>query len=286
MGYVFYIGPIRVTIEGASEHDRAKMSVCQKILYPVAYEITLSHSLLHPIPSSIEWFHKKTHVWGVTDDAYYLWCRRPFERVDNLSNPDSFWRCRIKKDISQCEITPPLDTVDSFLDTLIFSRLLAAFVANRPLLLCHCAVALINNVGVVFLGESDAGKTTISKIITDGRGQVLSDDRGLVFGSESGELFVTGVPRSVKKPAYFFGKVVPVRRVFLLDKFSEIGEYPLDPRRRYIALAESFFMTSSVVADPTVQILKSYTFFKDIRISRLGFDKSQQTWEFLSQEIS
>jgi hypothetical protein len=281
----FYIGPIKIAIN--SSFDFTGFSVSEKKICDPTYKLTFNLTQSHHLSPSVQWTHRRTHKWGKDENAYYLWCKTRLEPFDESLDFASLWRCTVKKDFSECVVVPPDNGTHSFCETLIFNRILTGFVVNKSMVVYHCCAALINNVGVIFLGKSGAGKSTLAQIISDGNGCILADDRVLLFRTQNNQLFMAGIPQKTDKKSFFSNIVVPVQKVFLLQKNYPIGIYELNPNERYIALAESLFLAPPILNQltPTKQLLNCYNLFNGLNVYKLGFEKNAKTSIFLNEQI-
>jgi hypothetical protein len=290
---VFSIGPIQITGTKELFNSDTFSNLQKKIDYDLTYKIVFKVNRSCLLPSSIKWFCKKTHHWGIGEDFYYLRCGEQHKPIYESTDSTLFWCCKIKKDFSECIVTPPLSRSNNFLHTLIFNRVFSGFITFQEIMIfCHCCSAIINNVGIIFLGDSGAGKTTLATIIQQGGGHILSDDQALLFQKDD-KLLMTGIPRGNGDYPYFSDIVVPVNKIFLLDKHSPIGEYDINLKERYMSISKSFFGTTIIPLyqpDPLTQfskqIVKHFGLFKDLEMKRLGFEKSYKTWRYLCEIIS
>jgi hypothetical protein len=285
MQSAFYIGTIRIVID--SSFDFIDYPVSKEKRCDSSFNLTFSLNQSHYLPSSVEWIHGKTHKWGRSERAYYLWSKKRLEFIDASSDITSLWRCTIEKDFSRCIVTPPKINTQSFWETLIFNRILTGFVVNKPMVVCHCCASYINNVGIVFLGKSGAGKSTLAQIISNENGCVLADDRTLLFRAKDNKLYMAGVPQKTDKKCFYNNIVVPVQKVFLLQKDYPLGVYKLNTKDRYIALAESLFQAPFILSQTIhkTQLLNCYNLFNGINVQKLGFENNSKTWDFLHEKI-
>ena len=276
----FFIGPIKVEIINGSEIDNS-LQVCDEQTCTVKYNLKFEYIPSLDIPEEVNWNKRRTYCWGEGEESYYLCCVD--DRSLDLNEVDyRTWRCMVAKDFTSCKMVRPSCSHKSFFQTIIFTQILSGFSVSHPFSYCHGCVASINNKGIVFLGNSGAGKSTISEILTQSGSVVVTDDKFLLFKDEN-EMRIAAIPRDAPGPTFFNPRIVNANRIFVLDKNADLGEYKIDLQSRYLTIAETIFVIPDVlhVNKVTGQILKLFSMLEGIPISRLGFDKDPQSATFL-----
>jgi hypothetical protein len=152
-------------------------------------------------------------------------------------------------------------------DQILLSRLLA----YRQGCILHAAGLQIGGQGFAFVGHSEAGKTTISRLLM-GEGQLLCDDRVIlrrrpegfrVYGTWShGDIPIVS-PNSA-----------PLRAVFLLEQAPENRLIRLEPGEAVRALPQ-FVVRPLVTRDWWEKVLDTIGHLaREVPVYRLRFDKS------------
>lgn len=121
-----------------------------------------------------------------------------------------------------CKIVYPLTTP---LDQVLMATLLA----NRGGIITHAAGADIGGCGVLFVGASGAGKTTIARLLKEAKvAHVLSDDR-IVTHRENGKFYISGTPWPGDL-GVASSKMVPLKAMFFLRKARQNRIIPISSR--------------------------------------------------------
>ena len=157
---------------------------------------------------------------------------------------------------------------------------LARLLAVRQAFFLHAAGLVIHGHGLAFVGHSEAGKTTISRLLQH-KGQILCDDRVILrnlpagfrlYGTWShGELHIVS-PGSA-----------PLRAVLLLEQAPENRLIRLQPREVVRALPQ-FLIKPLLTRDWWEQVLDTIgALARAVPVYRPRFDKSGRVWEVLQE---
>jgi hypothetical protein len=139
-------------------------------------------------------------------------------------------------------------------DQIILARLLA----DRQGCYLHSAGAILDGQGLLFVGHSEAGKSTISKMLTDQdltgfqnlsglQIEVLCDDRNIVRRWPEG-FWVYGTWSHGEWPVVSASSA-PLRVILFLEKAPENRLQPLDDRQEIIRRLLACLITPYVTAD-------------------------------------
>jgi hypothetical protein len=157
---------------------------------------------------------------------------------------------------------------------------LARLLANRDAFLLHAAGLVIEGHGLAFVGHSEAGKTTISRLLQD-KGEILCDDRIILRRWPEG-FKVHGTWSHGELPDVSPNSA-PLRAVFLLEQAPENRLIRLEPREVVRALPQ-FVIKPLVTRDWWEQVLDTIgALARAVPVYRLRFDKSGRVWELLQE---
>ncbi len=125
---------------------------------------------------------------------------------------------------------------------------LARLVADREGLILHSSAVALNGKGLVFVGHSEAGKSTIAGILKDGAGaEVLCDDRNIVRrwpdGFKVHGTWSHGTLPDVSPAA------APLHALFFLEQAAENRIIPVTDKRDKVRRLTGFLVRSFEDAD-------------------------------------
>ncbi len=161
--------------------------------------------------------------------------------------------------------------------------LLAHIFADREACFLHAAGMIINKKGFLFVGHSEAGKSTISKILQD-EGEILCDDRIIVRRWPQG--FKIHGTWSHGEIPIVSNASAPLRAILLLEKAPANRLIPVEDRGEIVRKLPFFVVQPLVTADwweKTLELVGQIA--REVPVYRLQFDKSGQIREVLKQLV-
>lgn len=164
-------------------------------------------------------------------------------------------------------------------DQIIFARLLA----DRQGCYLHASGMIIESQGLLFVGHSGAGKSTIVKMLMD-KGELLCDDRMIVRRWPHG-FKVHGTWSHGEIPIVSSASA-PLRAILLLEKASENRLVPVDDRSEIIRTLPFYVIKPLVTSDwweKTLDLIGQIA--REIPVYRLQFDKGGQVGQVLDQLV-
>ena len=155
-------------------------------------------------------------------------------------------------------------------DQILLSRVRLAY---RQACLLHACGMVIQNQGLVFVGHSEAGKTTTARMLKD-QGDLLCDDRIIIRRWPEG--FRVHGTWSHGEIAEVSSGSAPLRAVFLLEKALENRLIQLDPSQVVRTLPQ-FVIKGVVTRDWWENILDTIAqLAREVPVYRLRLDRSGQ----------
>lgn len=160
-------------------------------------------------------------------------------------------------------------------DQILFSRVLA----NRQGCIIHSAGMVLDKRGLLFVGHSGAGKSTICQLLQH-EGQILCDDRNIVrkvegnwrlYGTWSHGDIPTVSPASASLLAVIF-----------LEQAEETKLVPIEDRREIVRLLPFYIIKPLVTADwweKTFDLIGQIA--REVPVYRLRFEKSERVIDAL-----
>jgi hypothetical protein len=221
--------------------------------------------------------------WAIyrSDDGWLYLGISPHETDPSLHKVIAF-----NRDHSQADIYHPDGNIfrRGELQTLTLlpndQILLARLLADRKGFILHAGGMAFGEVGLLFMGHSGAGKTTILKLLRE-RGTILCDDRMIVRRQPDG-FRLYGTWNHSELPDISPGNV-PLRAVLLLEQAPENRLVRLEPREVVRALPQ-FVIKPLVTRDWWEQVLDTIgALARSVPVYRLRFDKSGRVWELLQE---
>ena len=146
-----------------------------------------------------------------------------------------------------------------------------ACLADRQACLLHACGMVIQNHGLVFVGHSEAGKTTTARMLMD-QGELLCDDRIIIRRWPEG--FQVHGTWSHGEIAEVSSGSAPLRAVFVLEKALENRIIRLEPSQVVRTLPQ-FVIKGVVTRDWWENILDTIAqLAQQVPVYRLRLDKS------------
>jgi hypothetical protein len=155
-------------------------------------------------------------------------------------------------------------------------------------LILHSSAVARDGDGFLFLGESDAGKTSVATWSREANRPALGDDVNFLIARDEGFL-VAAAPSPKLSPAGYSQETPSVRAVFLLHKADEDALVPLSPMRTASALFAAFLQAppgGSLSPDAI-----GHAFGVACRVSRLvpgyelHFKRGPSFWRLIDREL-
>ena len=172
--------------------------------------------------------------------------------------------------------------------------LLARVLADRQGCYLHSSGAILDGQGLLFVGHSQAGKSTISKMLTDrdltgfgnlsGLIEVLCDDRNIVRRQPE-EFWVYGTWSHGEWPVVSASSA-PLRAILFLEKSPENRLLPLDDRQEIVRRLLTCLIKPFVTADWWEKVLDLVEqMARELPYYVLRFDKSGGVVEVLRELV-
>ena len=150
--------------------------------------------------------------------------------------------------------------------------LLARVLADRQGCYLHAAGVILNSQGLLFVGHSEAGKSTMVKML-QGDAEILCDDRIIMRRWPEG-FRIHGTWSHGEVPIVSPG-AAPLRAIFLLEKADTNRIIPILDRKELIRLLPFFVIRPLITADwweKTLDLFASVV--RNVPVYRLQFDRS------------
>lgn len=166
--------------------------------------------------------------------------------------------------------------------------LFADILSKRNAIIIHSSGVILNNQGLLFVGHSTAGKSTMVSLL-NGMGQVLCDDRNIIK-AENGGFTVYGTWSHGTVPIVSSAKA-PLRAIFFLNKApdnkSENTISPLKDKRKIRNMILALIIKSLKSEEWWDQILPLVgKISSEVPCFTLTFDKSGQIRDSLRDFVS
>lgn len=160
---------------------------------------------------------------------------------------------------------------------------LARILADRQACYLHSAGMNIDGQGYLFVGHSDAGKSTMMKLLR-GHGVILGDDRNIVRKWSEG-FRVHGTWSHGELP-YVSSVDVPLRAIFYIEQAKENEIIPINDKQERLGKTLSHVIKALVTDDWWEKILDlAGDIAREVPAYRLKFDKSGQIVDVLKDFI-
>ncbi len=162
--------------------------------------------------------------------------------------------------------------------------LLAPLLADRDAVIVHAAGVVMNGNGYLFVGHSEAGKTTTSRMFMDKGATLLCDDRIIVRKHKNGfrihGTWSHGDIRMVSSAS------APLRAVFFLEKSPVNVLLPMDDRFRSFYRLFPCLIKGLVTRRWLAQILPiAEVMITDIPFYRMLFDESGRIVDLITSSL-
>ena len=157
--------------------------------------------------------------------------------------------------------------------------LLAQVLANRKGCFFHSSGVILEEKGFLFLGHSEAGKSTIIKML-QGKAEILCDDR-IIVRKHTGGFKIHGTWSHGEVPQVS-SKGAPLEGIFFLEKDENNQIIPIDNRKNTIKGLLDCIITSFETNDwwqKTLSLIQELA--NEVPCYSLRFDKSGEIVEIL-----
>ena len=165
-------------------------------------------------------------------------------------------------------------------DQIILARVLA----DRQAFYIHAAGMILYDKGVLFVGHSEAGKSTTVTMLKD-EGEILCDDRIIVRHWPDG-FRIHGTWSHGDVPDVS-NSSAPLRAIFFLEKSPENCLEPIENRREIIRMLPFYIVQPLVTADwweKTLDMIQQIS--QEVPFYRLKLDTSGKVKEILKEYLS
>jgi hypothetical protein len=242
-----------------------------------------------------EKFYLSREMWRELLMAYrqFCWVRTNKPIVVNSSDPFVFtWKDDLKKSNFTMISVLVLDEVNERAHTLIWHniiKLTSRWHLEHGGVLLHSATVAKNDSGFLFLGKSEAGKTTVTRMSYEIGKTALGDDLNVIQGQKYG-FKLSAVPGLNPSPVGYSTTIPKLRCIFDLHKDKDNYLKRLMPRQIAELIFDAFMFES-----PLPNKLKDYEIpvaFQTIaKIAReipgyeLHFRKSPDFWKLIDEQF-
>jgi len=162
--------------------------------------------------------------------------------------------------------------------------LLARILADRQACYLHSAGMIIDGQGLLFVGHSEAGKSTMMKLLR-GQGEILGDDRNIVRRWQEG-FRVHGTWSHGELPDVS-STTAPLRAIFYIEQATTNELFPIVDKSERLAKVLSYIIRALVTDDWWEKVLiLAGKIAVEVPAYRLRFDKSGQVVEVINEFIS
>jgi hypothetical protein len=240
-------------------------------------------------------FNLSREMWGELLAAYrqFCWVRTTKSLVVNLSDPFVFtWKNGLTNQNFSMISVLVLDRVDERAYTLIWNhiiKLTSRLHLERGGVLLHSAAVARDDSGFLFLGKSEAGKTTVTSMSYDVGKTALGDDLNVIQGVRS-DFVLSAVPGLNPSPVGYSTTTPKLKCIFVLCKDKNNYLKRLKP----IQITELMF-NAFMYESPLPNKLKDYeirsSFQTIAKITRkipgyeLHFRKSPDFWMVINEQF-
>lgn len=161
--------------------------------------------------------------------------------------------------------------------------LLAPLLPDRQACYLHSSGVILDDQGLLFVGHSEAGKSTMVKMLMD-HAEILCDDRNIVRRWPDG-FKVHGTWSHGEVPVVS-GSSAPLRAILFLEKAPENRLMPLDDRREIVHKLLACLIKPFVTAnwwEKTLDLVEQIA--QEVPCYTLRFDKSGEVVEVLREFV-
>jgi len=278
----FEIGGVGVRLYGESEADvRLRPQLEPFRMVAAAFDIDIQ---IEWVPTILQTHGRQRFDSGTTWRLHETEAGLEFDVNSELRGPSPYTRLVINPEfrtgrlqmneecfstvLSEAPLGYPLD------ELLIMHRL----TQERAIELHSCGIVGPDGVGNLFVGHSEAGKSTTTRLWTAHEGvEVLSDDR-IIVREQAGQMLMYGTPWH-GEAAFASPASAPLKRIFILEQGLGNRPYRLSPMQAVAELfARSFvpFYEPKYV-DAALDFLQALT--ESVPVYRYVFEPNQAAVE-------
>jgi hypothetical protein len=164
----------------------------------------------------------------------------PAERLDDSANviawSGPFGAIRLDPKHADCALLAA-DPRDA---RWILRFITGALLSRHAGLLLHGAALVFDGRGYLYLGPSDAGKSTLARMVAARGGLVLGDE-SVVVRITAGRPVIYGTPFTLQEKWIGRSASAPLVAIYLLDRSAPVGRIDISPSRAVTILAQSLF---------------------------------------------
>jgi hypothetical protein len=168
-----------------------------------------------------------------------------------------------------------------------FNYLATAWHVAQGGLLTHSAAAAKADFGFLFLGDSGAGKTTVSKISNSKGLSTLGDDLNFLLPGDNGHATILAAP-SLRMQSFGYEPVQPwLRGIFSLCQDTRDFLSPLTPLRTAELLVRAGYQAPFVPKLPEPGVRQAFrnacTIARDVPGYEMHFTETPRFWDLIHQ---
>lgn len=238
---------------------------------------------------------KSVYVW-IEDTFNRVLCfgRRGLPLCEN--DEKDIWFLICDNQFSNCilSIDPMVISCTDYFSAELFSRpwiprLFSSYISKTNRFILHGAcVQISRDKGILFLGNSGAGKSTACTILQNDGYNVLSDDRVLIkFSEVEQKLFCYGTPWNIKNPHFSRNDMIEVMAFFFLshgtNKIERIKTFNDFYKRFSCQILHSAYKIDSLMAIWEIQSIKSI--YQTQKIFEISFEPNSSFSTFIEHVV-
>lgn len=160
-----------------------------------------------------------THSWVLKENKYYMFFSKRLQKIAEASFSD-MWMLECNEEFTDCILNIPVcrdhsKIINELLLRPWMQRLFIARSWRSNYLVFHGALIELNGTGLLFYGDSGAGKSTMCDIIKGEKANIIADDRFIMDISEKSVCY--GTPWNIKNPHYSTNKKTSASKIFILS---------------------------------------------------------------------
>ena len=163
--------------------------------------------------------HDNTYVWIKKENHNYMIFAKRLQKLRDADWRD-IWILDCNNEFENCILYISLCIDESMIVEEIFirpwlQRLVIAYSSRSRFVLVHGALIDIEGTGIIFLGDSGSGKSTMCDLINNSNAMVIADDRFILDLSDG--LVCFGTPWNMKNPHYSKNMSLSIEKVYILS---------------------------------------------------------------------